>query len=358
MILESPHLLQPVLESGPDASAVLTVQGEVRAWSCLAERLFGWKESDVIGRNFFDLAFQGIVPPSWKEQKTRFGCKVISLRGEELRIEMTVFRLRKSVSSSFFIFFRDFTEDYRQQLKFKEEIRFKDDFIATASHELKNPLTSLRLQVQVFKMLSQSKVNLSFLNSRLEVILANMERQIDRLCVLVKSFLECSKACSKAMDLHIQSADLVSVARSAIQSLSFPSPSKDVLTIHLTAERIIHGEWDVVLIEQAILNLLTNAIKFGEGKPVFVELFVKEDTAVIKVKDQGIGISPENQQKIFERFHRVQTAAWVEGVGLGLYIVSQIVSAHRGKISVESKLGQGSVFTVELPLKRDVCSLG
>ncbi|MNT65919.1 Sensor protein SrrB [compost metagenome] len=110
------------------------------------------------------------------------------------------------------------------------------------------------------------------------------------------------------------------------------------------------GVWDEFRIEQVVANLLTNALRYGARHPVRVRAFEQQGLACIEVRDQGIGISAQNQQRIFQQFERVASNPGNAGLGLGLYISEQIVLAHGGSIDVESVEGQGATFTVRLPL--------
>jgi signal transduction histidine kinase len=120
--------------------------------------------------------------------------------------------------------------------------------------------------------------------------------------------------------------------------------------ISLTDEGSLIGIWDRFRIEQVIANLFTNAIRYGAGHPVTITLYPEGKMAVLQVKDQGIGIAQEDQQRIFLRFERAVSASEISGLGLGLYIVRQILEMHGGTISVQSNIGKGSEFTVKLPL--------
>ncbi|MNG26390.1 Sensor histidine kinase YycG [compost metagenome] len=110
------------------------------------------------------------------------------------------------------------------------------------------------------------------------------------------------------------------------------------------------GVWDEFRIEQVVANLLSNALRYGARHPVRVRAFEQQGLACIEVRDQGIGISAQNQQRIFQQFERVASNPGNAGLGLGLYISEQIVLAHGGSIDVESVEGQGATFTVRLPL--------
>lgn len=122
------------------------------------------------------------------------------------------------------------------------------------------------------------------------------------------------------------------------------------LGVEVTSEVV--GTWDPGRIEQVVRNLISNALKYGEGKPIqiFVGLDPTKTQALFIVKDRGMGISSDLQEKIFKRFERAIRARNISGLGLGLYITRQIVEAHGGRITVRSRLGQGAIFTVEIPL--------
>ncbi|HWL86882.1 MAG TPA: ATP-binding protein, partial [Polyangiaceae bacterium] len=131
----------------------------------------------------------------------------------------------------------------------------------------------------------------------------------------------------------------------ALQSESQQSGS----TIDIHAAESVVGRWDPTRIEQITSNLLSNAIKYGQGKPILVEVTSENAHARLRIHDQGIGIAPEQQQRIFDRFERAVSVRHYGGFGLGLWIVRQIVEASGGQVTVESQVGQGSTFTVELP---------
>lgn len=122
--------------------------------------------------------------------------------------------------------------------------------------------------------------------------------------------------------------------------------------VNFTACQSVTGQWDEFRIEQVVSNLLTNALRYGARKPVEVSVYVEGANAIIDVRDQGIGISEENQQRIFHQFERVAGSDVVNGLGLGLFISEQIIAAHNGSISVHSTLGEGALFRVSLPLEQ------
>jgi signal transduction histidine kinase len=121
-------------------------------------------------------------------------------------------------------------------------------------------------------------------------------------------------------------------------------------SIELKFEAQPVGFWDPMRIEQIFLNLFTNALKYGNGQSIQISVSEKNQKAILAVQDHGIGIARENQKIIFERFERVASIRHYDGLGLGLYITRELVNAHGGSIQVESEVGRGSTFTVELPV--------
>jgi signal transduction histidine kinase len=154
------------------------------------------------------------------------------------------------------------------------------------------------------------------------------------------------------LQLNQKQFDLTSAVREVVGRHRLETSQKGI-QVTLNDEGPLVGCWDRLRIEQVVTNLLSNAIKYGEGKPIRVTtaLDKAQSSAMLTIADQGHGIPQEMQKKIFERFERAGlTGEKISGLGLGLYIVHQIVEAHQGAIRVESNAGEGSVFTVTLPL--------
>ena len=125
--------------------------------------------------------------------------------------------------------------------------------------------------------------------------------------------------------------------------------------LRLTAEEPTRGSWDRALLDQVLTNLISNAIKFGAGAPIDVVVEPRRGSARLTVRDRGIGIATEDVRRIFGRFERAVSARHYGGLGLGLFVSRQIVEAHGGRIAVESRAGEGSTFTVELPWSAPSC---
>ncbi len=217
-------------------------------------------------------------------------------------------------------------------------VRARDELLSTASHELRTPLTSLKLQV---KLARQSGV-------RLDERLRTMDRQVTRLEVLVNQLLDLSRITSHRLQLDRAETDLTEVVREVVAQLA-PQGAQVDSPIQVEAAEAVRGDWDGPRLEQVFTNLLSNAIKFGAGRPIEVRVREMGDEAAVVVTDHGIGISPEDQSRIFLPFERATSPRHYGGLGLGLWISARIVEAHGGSISVKSRPGEGAAFSVVLP---------
>lgn len=240
----------------------------------------------------------------------------------------------------------------RLYLEAQEALGIRDDFLSVASHELRTPLTALQLAVQLLLRDLQKAVEHRD-DPAVTASLAKagkIDGQARRLAKLIDSLLDISRITHNRMDLEPERLDLRDVVREIVEQLGDPAAQARCV-LRLQAPTAAPGVWDRARIGQIVTNLCTNAIKFGAGKPVDVIVARDDERGRVRltVKDQGIGISTENQGRIFDRFERAVSARHYGGFGLGLWIVRQIVEAMGGTISVDSSPGGGSSFHVELP---------
>jgi signal transduction histidine kinase len=226
----------------------------------------------------------------------------------------------------------------------REAIRTRDEFMSIASHELRTPLNVMLLQTD--GLLRQAKKEQ---DHRLAPPLERIKRQVNRLGALVESLLDVSRITAGRLALELADVELGGVVAEVVARLR-DDAARSGATIEVVSNGEIVGRWDRLRIDQIVTNLLSNAIKYGGGKPIEVESGITGDRAWLEVTDHGIGISSENQARIFERFERAVSSKHYGGFGLGLWIVRQIVQAHGGDISIKSRVGEGSSFLAELPL--------
>jgi signal transduction histidine kinase len=229
-------------------------------------------------------------------------------------------------------------------------IRLRDDFLSIASHELRTPLTSMMLSLQFLQHQLAQQASATATMVRL---LEGVTRQGQRLNRQVDDLFDVARIEAGRLWLRPVDMDLAELVRDVVGSFEF-GLKRAGCEVTLDAPESVWGRWDRSRLEQVVSNLLSNAMKFGAGRPIEISVHRQDESAILVVADHGIGIDVAHQQHIFERFVREVSSAYFGGLGLGLYICREIVSAHRGTIRVESKLDEGATFTVELPLWGEV----
>ena len=223
--------------------------------------------------------------------------------------------------------------------------RMRDEFLSIASHELHTPLTSLQLSVQLLleKGLTSADGGAKFLDV--------IQRQVQKLTVLISDLLDTTRARENRLSLTLEQVDLPAVARDvAARATTLLDRSGSTLIIR--ADMPVCGRWDRTRVEQVITNLLSNAAKFGEAKPIEMTIDLEtSDLARLVIEDHGIGIPPDRLPEVFGRFEQAVAQRQYGGLGLGLYIARSVVERHGGSITAASTPGSGSTFTVRLPLR-------
>ncbi len=236
----------------------------------------------------------------------------------------------------------------------RSAVKLRDEFLSIASHELKTPLTSLRLKVDgILRMASaapETPIDIPKLTARVHTL----DKQLDRLSELVDALLDVSRAAAGRLELNLEDVDLTAVVTGAAErfkdDLANAGCSLSIVVTGPTGQKSpIMGRWDPLRLDEVITNFLSNAVKYGAGKPIQVRVSATDTTATVEVEDHGIGISPADQERLFKRFARVASPEHYGGFGLGLWIVKVLVEAMRGRVSVRSAVGRGSIFVAELP---------
>lgn len=229
-------------------------------------------------------------------------------------------------------------------------IAIKDEFFAIASHELKTPTTSLKLQLQMLKRGMGQEKDLDKFTVKIVQGIDRCLGQLDRLVELVNNLMDVVNFRRGNLSINLARLDLSSVLQEAIQKFDvlFREKGCDV-SVDIRPE--ILGNFDRTRIEQVFFNLMDNATKYAQGSQVTIVLSKKDNQALFMISDQGPGIASSKLEKIFDRFERLGADRNFGGLGLGLYIAKNIVDAHEGKISVESTVGKGTTFRIVLPLQ-------
>ena len=245
---------------------------------------------------------------------------------------------------------REAVTSQEAQNRLQEAVYARDEFLSIASHELKTPLTSLKLQAQMIKRAINKNGPDFNPTEKLSTLVDQTDRQTLRLERLVDDMLDISRIRTGRLRIEKTKFNLCDLVKDITERMreQFQDIEGGMPTLDLCEDAT--GVWDRVRMEQVITNLLTNAIKYGKGKEIIINVTSTKDKTTLKVTDRGLGISSEFKDKIFDRFERAgMSANEVSGLGLGLYITKQIVKAHHGHIWVTSEIGKGSTFIVELP---------
>jgi signal transduction histidine kinase len=241
----------------------------------------------------------------------------------------------------------DITRLREVEAELQRQLDSRDDFLSVAAHELRTPLTPLLLHVQALldSLIAPGVAGAGALEEKLR----NMEKQVIRIRQLVDRLLDVSRITAGRLQLEPRpDVNLAEVADEVIDRLAAqragggPAIERRLVPVH--------GRWDRLRLEGVVENLLSNALKYGAGQPVRVEVERQGERARLRVVDRGIGIEPAAQQRIFERFERAVSPRHYAGLGVGLWIVRNVVSAMRGTVAVHSQPGQGATFEVDLPL--------
>ena len=353
-----------LLESVPDAMVIVREDGQIVFVNGMAERLFGWSRAELLGHPIEVLlparfrAMHHIHRSGYqaapRNRPMGLGLDLFGLKkdGNEFHAEIMLAPLSSGGQTCTIAAVRDVSErkklEERGRLlrRAQEEVRERDEFLSIASHELRTPVTALQLQLQLLQR-AAGRPGAS-VSGLLAAKVDGLERQCRRIAVLVDELLDVSRLRLGRLELRRDEIDLAEVVRDTVSHL-MEEGVRLGSRIEVAADAPAVGTWDRVRLEQVITNLLSNALKFGRGKPVRVAVSTDGDRARVIVHDEGIGIEAADQARVFERFERAVSTQHFGGLGLGLYISREIVEAHGGNIQLASQPGAGTTFTVDLP---------
>jgi signal transduction histidine kinase len=320
------------------AMAILDVQMPAMNGFELAELMRGTERTRHIpivfvtaGGRELNLAFRG-----YETGAVDFLYKPLDARMVRSKVDVFVdlFRQRQALQAA--------------QAQLERAVRMRDDFMSMVSHELRNPLNTLYLQVQLRKRMIESGRALE--PPALRSMAEAEERQIRSMVRLLDDILDVSRSRTGRLTMRPAETDLARLVRRVLEAMA-QQAGEGGTTITGAVPAELPAVVDELRIEQVVNNLLTNALRYGGGKPVHVTLRQEGSQALICVRDEGPGIPLEDRDRIFGQFERGVSAGSVQGLGLGLFISQQIVQAHGGSICIDSPQGAGAQFTVRLPLR-------
>lgn len=230
----------------------------------------------------------------------------------------------------------------------KSALITRDEFLSIANHELRTPLTAIVLQLRIVERSVEGCPQTAEIE-KVRESLKKANRLVRKLVDLQNALMDLTHIQLGKFQIRPETCDLTSIAAESLSQLSLEATRSGVI-IKTTFPENLSGKFDPVRSSQVITNLVSNALKYGEGKPIELQLSDEGGKAVLVVTDHGPGIPQEKMATIFDRFERGDHDKSLSGLGLGLYITRQIVEAHGGAISVHNVQGKGARFTAEFPL--------
>lgn len=232
--------------------------------------------------------------------------------------------------------------------KLTRALEMREEFISVASHELRTPLTSLKLHTQRLQRFVESESTRVPDPDELARLAQISNKQVLRLEHLIDAMLSGTRLADERPALDKVELDLVALARDTIERFEVVAEAAGTI-VTLSAPAPVTGLWDAVCLDRILVNLLMNAVKYGDGHPVDVTIEGADETVVLAVNDLGPGVAEADRRRIFDRFERAVSYSRISGLGLGLFVVKRLAEAHGGHVRVENRKGGGSSFVVELP---------
>ena len=355
---EKRAILAAIVDSSDDAIISKTTDGIITSWNHSATTMFGFSEEEAIGQHI-----SIIIPPERLEEETliinniRNGNKVdhfeterISKDGTIKSISVTVSPIRnnKGIIIGASKTARDISAkiDAEKQRELytkglQELNQYKDEFMVMASHELKTPVTVILANLQILKLLLEGDANNAFVDKTL--------KQMLKLSDLIGNLFDVSKIQAGKLVLNVTSFDIDLLIKDVAANMQQTTLNHRIL---YTSNPGIIASADRYKIEQVVVNLVSNAIKYmTEPGDIHLRIDKTENSLVFRITDNGVGIPKKDIENIFQRFFRVSgPASSFSGSGVGLYISSEIIKAHGGKIWAESEIGKGATFYFSIPV--------
>jgi PAS domain S-box-containing protein len=355
------NLLLQLMDSSSDFMGMTDRHGKIIHINAAGKEIVGINENDEVSKHqLFDFIFpedivfveKMIVPTTIKAGKWVGEFRFKNLKSQkEVWMHNNTFTIQDELTgeiTGFAAVSRDITELKQKEKKLEEALKARDQFLSMASHELKTPLTSLKLQAQLNlrNLLSRKEVPIDR-----QVAVANQTNDlVGRLTRLIDDMLDVSRIRTGKLRLEKGHHEMGDIVREVVLRMSVLFEAVGLSIPALEVQEKVFGFWDRFRIEQVIGNLLTNAIRYGRGKPIELRIRREEEHVLVSIKDQGYGIAKEDLLRIFDRFERAAYTSELAGLGLGLFISREIIEAHDGHIFVESELDEGSTFHICIPL--------
>ena len=360
VLRESEARYRALVETTPNGITLTDLDGKLLLCNQQTASLYGYENrEDMLGMNVFDL----VLPADRRlaevnAQKTLNEGRVINAEytlvrkdGSRFPAEISAALLRDAsgASAGFIIITRDTTEQFRALEAEKRLIKLREEFIASVSNDLRNPLFSLMGYVDLLRNGKMQDPDL------LNEYLFRASKDTNRLLGMVNELLDFSVSENQTLALNYTKVDLVALSQDVVGSFRELAEARRITIRFVPKEPSLIADVDLSRMRRVLINLVENAIKFSDmDDKILVKAESVNDNALISVIDQGCGIPKDDFSRIFEKYYQVNHYPNKNtfGMGLGLYITKQIMEAHGGSIAVESKLNAGSKFTVSIPVSK------
>ncbi|HLL52334.1 MAG TPA: PAS domain-containing sensor histidine kinase [Myxococcaceae bacterium] len=337
--------------------------GRVATWNAGAERIKQYRADEILGQHLSRFYPPEDVAAGKAERTLATAAREGRFEDEDWRVRkdgtrfwanvvVTAIRAGNGKLLGFTKVTRDLTQrreaeqDRLRLAQAQEAVRLRDEFLTIASHELKTPLTSLQLQLQSLGH------RVAAVDGKLGQRVERATRSCERLTELIDRLLDVSRISSGSVSLQLEQVSLSDLVTQVVDRHHEQAANAGCeLIARITPG--LDGASDRLLLDQAVANLLSNALKYAAGTPVEVSLTREGDLARLEVADRGPGVPEEALSRIFERFERAASLKHYGGLGLGLYIARELVLAHGGTVEARNRPGGGAVFIVRLPLGKD-----
>jgi PAS domain S-box-containing protein len=343
------HPYRVLIESMNEGAVSLSREGIILYCNSAFARMVGSPLDQIMSRDLCDFVVPGernvlkSLIDQASENATRAEMTLLTVSEETLPTQFSLNPVNLEEAVSIGLVVTDLSE-HKGHEQAKASVRMRDEFLAVASHELRTPLSTLVLRLGLLQH-HISKGDLEEVSASAN----RAEEQASRIGRLIDRLLDVSQLASEKLKLELRKCAPDEIVRTAAERLS-EQASNAKCEVSLDLQEGLTIRADKFRLDEAISNIIANAIKFGPGKPIEIELKATDDAAVIVVEDEGIGVPEEDLARIFGRFERATKSRHHSGLGLGLYIARQLIEKHGGAIRAENRSKGGARFVIELPL--------
>jgi PAS domain S-box-containing protein len=342
------HPYRVLVESMNEGAISLAVGGTILYCNAAFARMVSVPLDQIMGRDIYEF-----VRPEERESLKRLlrqgsqdavraELTLLTTAGDPLPTQFSLNPVKLEKGSSIGLIVTDLSERKRNE-QAEAAVQMRDEFLAVASHELRTPLSTLVLRLGLLER-HAAKGDLE----QVQPSVRRAQDQAERIGNLVDRLLDVSQLASGRLKLDLTPCDLSEIVKEVTERLS-EQASTAGSELRLSVSAGISARADKFRLEEALSNVISNAIKYGSGRPIDIQLKTRDAKAILTVQDRGIGIPAEDLSRIFGRFERTTVSRNYGGLGLGLYIASQIVEQHGGTIRAENRSSGGTSFVIEMP---------